>query len=129
MEEDQAIQDSAQTAATPRLGLAKGIIAIVLGVLWLFIVPLIVILGWALLLFRVGPGGGPGPGPDLFTTASWILGVIVGIVICVLCIWRGTLAIRSRRVNRVTGLNFALWVGFLLVTLSPGLLFLALLLL
>ena len=54
MEEDQVIEDRAQTAATPGLGLAKGIIAIVLGVLWLFIVPLIVLLGWALLLCSAG---------------------------------------------------------------------------
>ena len=129
MEEDQVIQDSAQTAATPGLGLAKGIIAIVLGVLWLFIVPLTVILGWVALLFLAGPGGGPGPGFVIHPIASLIVGVILGIVICVLCLWRGTLALRTRQVTRVTRLNFALWVGFLVITLSPGLLFLVILLL
>lgn len=129
LEETQVIQDSDQTAATPRLGLAKGIIAIVLGVLWLFIVPLIVILGWVVLLFLAGPDGGPGPGFAEHPIASLIVGVVLGIAICGLCIWRGILAIRSRKVNRVTRLNFALWLGFLLVTLAPGLVFLALLLL
>jgi len=129
MEEKQVTQDSDQTAATPGLGLAKGIIAIVLGVLWLFIVPLMFFLVWVLLLFLAGPGASPSPGSDLFTAASLIGGVVLGIVVCGLCIWRGILAIRKRKLKRVTRLNFGLWVGFLVVTLSPGLYFLAILLL
>ena len=108
--QELVIEDSAQVAATPGLGLAKGIIAILLGVIsfgGLFVIALIV--GFAA---TVEPWYGISGG----RVAMIIVAFLLPPISFGLCLWRGIVAIRKRKVRRVTYLNFCLWAGvFVLV--------------
>jgi hypothetical protein len=99
------MRDGEPTVATPRLGIAKGIIAILLGV------------EGFLLMFAVGIGllllSAESPADFV---GKYVPGAfLVGLAIFGLCLWRGSVAIRNRKVRRVTRLNFGLWLGFLII--------------
>ena len=88
-------------AANPQLGIAKGIIAIVIGLLWLNNMAY-----GSLLSYH-----------DTGMMASLVSGLIWGLVICGLLTRRGVLAIKHRRTTTVTRLNFGVWVAVLAATL------------
>ena len=100
------MQDSEQVAATPRLGLAKGIVAISLGVIAGGTALAVAIGSTALLgLLMLVEIGIP----------LWLIPIIIIVAFLLppaifgLCLWRGILAIRKRKLKRVTYLNFTLW--------------------
>ena len=101
------MQDGEQVAATPRLGLAKGIIAILLGVIAGGTALTVVIGSTALLgLLMLAEIG----------IHRWLIPIVIIVAFLLppaifgLCLWRGILAIRRRKLKRVTYLNFTLWV-------------------
>jgi hypothetical protein len=93
---------SEQMVATPKLGIAKGIIIILLGVMWLNNMSYGALLGYQ----------------DTGNRGMLLAGVGWALVIFGVCLWRGIVAIRERKVKRVTYLNFGVWTGFFVLTLA-----------
>lgn len=93
---------SEQTVATPRLGIGKGVIAILIGVMWLNNMSYGALLGYQ----------------DTGSRGMLVSGVIWAWVIFGLCLWRGIVAIRKRKMEKVTYLNFGVWAGFFILTLA-----------
>jgi len=119
-QETPLTQDSEQVEATPRLGLAKGIIAILLGVTAGVVVAFVALLGNAVLFAMANNPWYDYHGREAWTNyAILITGVVIGSVIFGLCLWRGIVAIRKRKFRRVTHFNFGLWLGFFVVAGLP----------
>ena len=120
-QQEPVIDDSAEVVATPGLGLAKGIIAISLGVGLLVMIFLLVLSAEVFFLAVLSPFPMK-PDASLFAEPKlpWLLAPTVsGSVPFGLCLWRGILAIRYRKVRRVTRLNFGLWLGFFILIVLP----------
>ena len=114
------MQDSEQLAATPGLGLAKGIIVISLGVAAWIEVAFIALLGNAVLFAMTNNPWYDYHGREAETNYSILItGVVIGSIIFGLCLWRGIVAIRKRRANRVTHFNFGLWLSLFVVAMIP----------
>jgi hypothetical protein len=88
--------------ATPKLGIVKGIIIILLGVMWLNNMSYGSLLGYQ----------------DTGSRVMLSAGIVWGLIIFGLCLWRGIVAIRDRKIKRVTYLNFGVWTGFFVLTLA-----------
>ena len=89
-----------QIVATPKLGIVKGIIIMVLGVMWLNNYSLGALLGYQ----------------DTGSKGMLLGGVIWGWVIFGLCLWRGIVAIYKRKVKRVTSFNMGIWAFLFIIT-------------
>ena len=100
------MQDSEQVGATPRLGLAKGIVAISPGVIAGGTALAVAIGSTALLGFLMLVEIGI---PLWLTPIIIIVAFLLPPAIFGLCLWRGILAIRKRKLKKVTYLNFTLW--------------------
>lgn len=125
-QEERAIQDSEPVSATPRLGIAKGIVAILLGVVAGVEIAFIGMLGNAVLLAMTNNPWYDYHGREAWTNYSVLItGVVIGSIIFGLCLWRGIIAIRKRRVNRVTHFNFGIWLSFFVVAMIPVVLLLS----
>ena len=125
-QEERAIRDSEPIAATPGLGLAKGIVAILLGVVAGVEIAFIGLLGNAVLLAMTNNPWYDYHGREAWTNYSVLItGVVIGSVILGLCLWRGIIAIRKRRVNRVTHFNFGLWLTLFVAAWIPVVLLLS----
>jgi len=109
MEEDQVVPDSDQTAATPGLGLAKGIVAILLGMEGSGIVFAI---AFAVFFLATDDRWGEltNPTPDPYSAVALMVMAILPPIIFGFFLWRGIVAIRKRRVKIVTYVSFGLWV-------------------
>ncbi len=119
-QDERAAQDSGPVTATPGLGLAKGIIAILLGVLAGIEVALVGLVGNLLLLAMTNNPWYDYHGREVWANYSiMITGAVIGLVIFGLCLWRGIVAIRRRKSTRVTHFNFGLWLGFFVVACVP----------
>jgi hypothetical protein len=86
----------------PTLGIAKGIIIILLGFIWWDIVSL------GSFMQYVGSGN-----KNMLT-----VGAIQGLVFLGFGFWRGVVAIRSRKTKELTNLNFGLWLLLFCLTLA-----------
>lgn len=91
----------------PHIGITKGVIAIVLGLLWFNNLA-----AGGLMLYR-DPAGHPGG-----DTSTLMISLAWGLGIAGLCIWRGVLAIKRRHCTAVTSLNLVGWIVALVGTLA-----------
>ena len=120
-QQEPVTDDSAEVVATPGLGLAKGIIAISLGVVLLVMIFSLVLTTEAFFLALLSPIGS-NPGASLSSELTFLMllaPTVSGLIPFGLCLWRGILAIRYRKVRRVTPLNFGLWLGFFILIVLP----------
>jgi len=114
------MNDGEQIVATPRLGLAKGIIAILLGMVLLVIVFSLVLFAELIVLAVLSnPFTHPDPWSIAEVREMMAAPMVSGLVPFGLCLWRGIVAIRRRKVRRVTRLNFGLWLGFFVAACIP----------
>ncbi|MBE0430603.1 MAG: hypothetical protein IBX67_02135 [Dehalococcoidia bacterium] len=103
------MQESEQIVATPRLGIAKGIVAILLGMEGSGIVFAI---AFAVFFLATDDRWGEltNPTPDPYSAVALMVMAVLPPIIFGFFLWRGIVAIRKRRVKRVTYVNFGLWV-------------------
>lgn len=118
-QQDPVTDDSAEVVATPGLGLAKGIIAISLGVVLLVMIFSLVLTTEAFFLALLSPIGSSASLSSELTLLMLLAPTVSGLIPFGLCLWRGILAIRYRKVRRVTPLNFGLWLGFFILIVLP----------
>lgn len=85
-----------QIIATPKLGIIKGIIIILLGIIWLNNYSLGALIGYQ----------------NTDSKGTLLSGIICGWVILGICLWRGILAIYKHKSKGVTYLNFGSWIVF-----------------
>jgi hypothetical protein len=84
-----------EISANPKIGMIKGVLAILLGITWL----------------------------NNMCYGAWLssgdarLGLLWGGVILSVCTWRGITSIRKRNISKVSMLNVSLWLGALLLTI------------
>lgn len=88
-----------EIAATPKLGIFKGIIIILLGLMWLN--------NYSYGAISLSREHGD---------RIWLVGVWPGWVILTLCLWRGIVAILQRKKKRVTAINIGIWTVLFLLT-------------
>jgi hypothetical protein len=87
--------------ATPKLGILKGILIILLGLMWLN-----------------NYSYGAISLSQEHSDRSWLVSAWPGWVILGLCLWRGILAILQRNKKRVTTLNIGFWAVLFVLTLA-----------
>jgi hypothetical protein len=99
--EQQVPKKDIPLKATPKLGIIKGVILILLGIIWLNNYSIGALIGYQ----------------DTGSRTSLLLGVIWGWVIFGFCVWRGIVAIYKRNKLRVSSLNIGVWTFIFVVSL------------
>ena len=94
-------KETTQITPSPKLGIVKGIVIILLGIIWLG-------------NYSLGSMVLAQDHNDI----TWLVSVWPGLVIFVLCLWRGIVAICKRKVKRVTSIGFGFLTFLFIASLS-----------